>query len=328
MNEKKIKNVAVLCSGGDAPGMNAAIRAVVRTCIYHGLTPWGIRRGYQGLLKSDFSRLDSSSVGNIIQRGGTILQTSRCPEFHEKEHRARAAEILKVKKIDGLIVLGGDGSFKGAHKLASEHDIPVIGIPCTIDNDISGTEYTIGFESAVQTAVEAVDKIRDTASSHDRTFIVEVMGRSSTAIATHVGLCTGAENIIYPQGDLCVNEIATSIKRGIKRGKTSSIIIVAEGASSGASYQIKEHLKSSHNLDSHVCILGHIQRGGTPSSTDRFIASQMGHFAVNSLTQYKGTPLATVFLKGENKVCDLELCLEKVNEYQIPYLEITKTLSI
>jgi 6-phosphofructokinase 1 len=186
-----MKKIAVLCSGGDSPGMNVAIRGVVRTAIYYGIKVAGVRRGYAGLLDNDFIDMDASSVGNIIQRGGTILQTSRCPEFHEKESRKKAADILKKNKVDALIIIGGDGSFNGAHLFSKENNFPVMGIPGTIDNDISGTEYTIGFDTAVETAIDAVDRIRDTASSHNRVFLVEVMGRNSSAIAMKVAVCTG-----------------------------------------------------------------------------------------------------------------------------------------
>lgn len=283
----EIKKIAILCSGGDAPGMNSAIRAVVRSSLYHNITPIGIYRGYQGLIESDFIELNASSVGNTIQRGGTILQSSRCPDFFKEEIREKAARNLKKYKIDALVVIGGDGSFNGAHLLNTEHQIPVIGIPGTIDNDIAGTEYTIGFDTAVQTAVEAVDKIRDTASSHDRTFIVEVMGRKSPTIALAVGVSTGAEWVVTPQDEHDTKSIAQSIRKGMDRGKKSSIIIVAEGQTPGLSYNIQEELSKKHQIDSKVCVLGHIQRGGSPSAMDRFRASQMGALAIDLLRQNK-----------------------------------------
>lgn len=322
-----IKNVAVLCSGGDSPGMNCAIRAVVRTAIGEGLEIYGIQKGYSGLLEGSIRELSVSSVGNIIQHGGTVLQTSRCPEFTTEEGRREAANILRRKKIDALIVIGGDGSFNGAYKLHHEHNIPVIGIPGTIDNDIDGTEYTIGFDTAVQTAVEAVDKIRDTANSHARTFIVEVMGRKSPAIALKVGICTGAENVVFPTSEIDYKKISSDIDRGIKRGKTSSIIIAAEGETEGIGHTIQKNLKEQFNLAAHVCILGHIQRGGNPTPTDRLIASEMGHLAVKALLHGKVCE-ATVFRAGKVKTAPLSDCLRKKNEYDKCELELLTALSI
>lgn len=323
----EIKTIGLLSSGGDAPGMNCAIRACVRTAVGHGLTVQGIYKGYSGLLEGNIRKLDVSSVGNILQRGGTILQTSRCPEFKEADTRKEAANILKRNKIDALIVIGGDGSFNGAYLLGQEHGIPVVGIPGTIDNDISGTDYTIGFDSAVRTAVEAIDKIRDTASSHARTFIVEVMGRSSSAIAVHVGVCTGAENIVTPNKDLDAKAIASDIRRGMDRGKNSSIIVVAEGNEPGLSYALQEKLKNDHDLPAHVCILGHTQRGGSPTPLDRFIASKMGHDAIMAL---KGNdlPVVTAFLNGRVTLTPFENCLKKSNTYESSYLDLAKALSI
>ncbi len=325
--EKKIKKVGILCSGGDSPGMNCAIRAFVRTAIGAGLEVYGIRRGYAGLLEGDIIKMDESSVGNILQHGGTILQTSRCPEFHEADIRKEASHILARKKIDALAVIGGNGSFNGAHALHEEHGIPIAALPGTIDNDITGTNYTIGFDTAVQTAVEAVDKIRDTASSHARTFIVEVMGRSSAAIALHVGVCTGAENVVVPSDNIAYGQIASDIQRGIARGKNSSIIICAEGKVPGLSYKIQENLKETHDIDAHVCILGHIQRGGNPSSLDRFIASRMGFVAVNELLN-GNKAFVTAFVSGEVTPVPLNECLEKRDEYLPQTVDLVKALSI
>ncbi|EPZ51983.1 6-phosphofructokinase [Bacteriovorax sp. BAL6_X] len=326
---KSIKTIAVLCSGGDSPGMNCAIRAVVRTCIANDIEIYGIRRGYAGLLEGSQHKMDAASVGNILQKGGTILQTSRCPEFMQPEIRKEAAHILKRKNIDALIVIGGNGSFNGAWELHKEHGVPVVGIPGTIDNDIEGTDYSIGFDTAVQTAIEAVDKIRDTAHSHDRTFIVEVMGRKSPAIALHVGLCTGAENIIFPvqdESNVDVDTIAADIKRGIKRGKGSSIIIAAEGETEGLSRYVHNKLLQDHKIDSRVCILGHIQRGGNPTGRDRFIATQMGHLAVKSLLEGK-TAIVTAEQNGQVVIEDLEKCLGKKFEVEDKYVDMVKTLS-
>lgn len=328
MNDKaKLKNIAVLCSGGDSPGMNCAIRAVVRTGLGAGLNVHGIKRGYAGLLEGSFTQMDASSVGNIIQHGGTILQTSRCPEFHQEETRKEAFHILKRKNIDGLIVIGGNGSYNGAYDLHKEHGIPVVGIPGTIDNDIEGTDYSVGFDTAVQTAVEAVDKIRDTAHSHARTFIVEVMGRKSPAIALHVGVCTGAENIVFPSKEVDYDQISGDIQRGLKRGKSSSIIICAEGEEPGLSYKIQENLKKSSGIDAHVCILGHIQRGGNPSAIDRFLASRMGYVAVQALLE-GSTPVATAYVKGEVIPVPLENSLKKKDDYLPHFVELARALSI
>ncbi len=327
MTENNIKKIAVLCSGGDSPGMNCAIRAVVRTGIGAGLEVYGIQKGYAGLLEGSIRELSVSSVGNIIQHGGTMLQTSRCPEFMTEEGRREAANILRRKKIDALIVIGGDGSYNGAYKLHIEHGIPVIGIPGTIDNDIDGTDYTIGFDTAVQTAVEAVDKIRDTANSHARTFIVEVMGRKSPAIALKVGICTGAENVILPTSDVDFKKIAADIDRGIKRGKTSSIIIAAEGEVEGISHSIQKNLKEQFNLAAHVCILGHIQRGGNPTPTDRMIASEMGHIAVKALVDNHKCS-ATVYRNGKVMMAPLTDCLRKKNEFDESEVNLLTALSI
>lgn len=327
MNQNTIKTIAVLCSGGDSPGMNCAIRAVVRTAIGQGLKVYGVLRGYAGLLEGSFQEMNASSVGNILQYGGTILQTSRCPEFHQEDIRREAANILKRKKVDGLIVIGGDGSFNGAYQLHQEHKIPVIGIPGTIDNDISGTEYTVGFDTAVQTAIDAVDKIRDTAHSHARTFIVEVMGRRSPAIAMHVGVCTGAENIVFPTKEIDYEQIAADIHRGINRGKNSSIIITAEGEKPGLSYEVQKILQEKYGIAAHVCILGHIQRGGKPSSIDRFIASRMGYISVKALLEGK-SPMVTAFVQGSVQLVPFEQCLKKKNEYLPEYMETIKSLSI
>ena len=323
----KISKIAVLCSGGDSPGMNCAIRAIVRTGIGAGLEVYGIQKGYAGLLQGEVHQLHVSSVGNIIQHGGTILQTSRCPDFQSKEGRKEAAHILKRKNIDALIVIGGDGSFNGASLLQTEHNIPVIGIPGTIDNDIDGTDYTIGFDTAVQNAVDAVDKIRDTANSHARTFIVEVMGRKSPAIALKVGICTGAENVVFPTSDIDYAKIANDIDRGIKRGKTSSIIIAAEGEVEGISHTIQKELKDKFKLQAHVCILGHIQRGGNPTPTDRLIASQMGYMAVKALLEGSKAS-ATVVRNGKVVIAPLKDCLRKKNEYDTSDVELLNTLSI
>lgn len=323
----KFAHIGILCSGGDSPGMNCAIRAVVRTALFHGIQVTGIKRGYAGLLRGEFQTMNLSSVGNIIQRGGTILQTSRSPEFMKPVFRKKAVEILRAQRIEALVVIGGDGSFNGAKALWEEHNFPVVGIPGTIDNDISNTEYTIGFDTAVQTAIEAVDRIRDTAHSHARTFLVEVMGRNSSAIALKVGVCTGAENVLLPHDKVNHQKIVDDIQRGIARGKDSSIIVVAEGPVAGRSYEIQNVLKDMYHMDTHVVILGHIQRGGSPSANDRFIASQMGNIAVEALIAGK-FPVVTVVQNGKVLLTDLANCTTKADHNFTEYLTLAQTLSI
>ncbi len=284
--QKKVKRIAVLTSGGDSPGMNAAVRAVVRTGLYHGLEVFGILRGYQGLIEDDIIKMESRSVANIIQRGGTILKTARCKEFYQPEGRKKAYEILKKREIDGLVIIGGDGSFKGATMLTKEYDIPCIGIAGTIDKDIVGTDFTIGFDTAVNTAVEAIDKIRDTADAHDRLFIVEVMGRDAGYIALHSGIATGAESILIPERKTDIEGVISSLQEKEKRKKLVNIIVVAEGDDFGGGNEVAKIIKDRlPHIDARVCILGHIQRGGSPSCLDRLIASRMGYHAVESLLE-------------------------------------------
>jgi 6-phosphofructokinase 1 len=282
-NPTQIKSLAVLCSGGDAPGMNAAVRSVVRTGISRGLEVYGIYRGYAGLLEGQIEPLYLRSVANIIQRGGTILKTARCPAFHRAAARREAANLLQRKGIDALIVIGGDGSYAGAHLLRKENDFPVVGLPGTIDNDIYGSDYTIGFDTAVNTAVDAIDKIRDTASSHDRIFLVEVMGRTSLEIATRVAVCGGAEMVYVPGRSGEFDRTVEQLELSRSRGKMSSIIIVAEGKNPGHSEELRVLLKKRAKMDARVVVLGHIQRGGSPTAMDRFMASAMGAYAVQSL---------------------------------------------
>jgi len=282
--QKKVSRIGVLTSGGDSPGMNAAIRAVVRTGIYHGLEVYGIMRGYQGLLEDDIIKMESRSVANIIQRGGTILKTARCKDFYTEEGRQKAYQILKARGIDGLVIIGGDGSFRGAVAFSKEFDIPVIGIAGTIDKDIYGTDFTIGFDTAVNTAVEAIDKIRDTADAHDRLFIIEVMGRDAGYIALHSGIATGAENILVPERKTDIEDVIKSLQEKERRKKLVNIIVVAEGDDFGGADKIAQTIKERlPKVETRVAILGHIQRGGAPSCLDRLIASRMGYHAVESL---------------------------------------------
>lgn len=292
-NVKKHRAIGVLTSGGDAPGMNAAIRAVVRSALAQGCEVHGIYKGYSGLLEGHIEILSASSVANIIQRGGTMLKTDRCLAFHKKSVRREAAKVLRDRGIEGLVVIGGDGSFTGAHIMETETGFPTIGVPGTIDNDIMGTDDTIGFDTAVSTAIEAIDRIRDTASSHDRIFLVEVMGRSSGFIAVNTGIGGGAETIIVPEYKQSMTSICKTIARGEKRGKTSSIIVVAEGPQPGYSQKIATEL-SKRGYAPKVCILGHTQRGGTPTAHDRVLASALGASAVAYLLSGKSNAMVGI----------------------------------
>lgn len=283
---KKVSKIGVLTSGGDAPGMNAAIRAVVRTATYHGIEVYGIMRGYQGMIDDDIVHMESKSVANIIQRGGTILKTARCKEFFEESGRKKAYDNLKRRGIDGLVIIGGDGSFRGAVKFSTEYNIPCIGLAGTIDKDIHGSDFTIGFDTAVNTAVRAIDKIRDTMDAHDRIFIIEVMGRDAGYIALHSGIATGAENILIPERKTDINDIIKSLKEKERRKKLVNLIVVAEGDVFGGANEVQKVLQENlPNAEIRVAILGHIQRGGSPTCIDRLIASRMGYHAVECLME-------------------------------------------
>jgi 6-phosphofructokinase 1 len=279
----QIRKIGVYTSGGDAPGMNAAIRAVVRTAIMHGIEVTGIIQGYCGLIEKEFMPLELRSMANIIQRGGTMLKTGRAPEFHNPQVRAKAAANARAEGIDAMVCIGGDGSFTGAHLLWQEHRFPIVGVPGTIDNDIAGTDSTIGFDTAVNIALEAIDRIRDTAASHDRLFIVEVMGRDSGFIATDVGIAGGAEEIFIPENPVTPDQAIERIKAGMSRGKKSSILVAAEGHKPGRAYDLAEAIRKKAGFDAKVCILGHIQRGGSPTAADRILASRLGAAAVEAL---------------------------------------------
>lgn len=281
---EKIKKIGILTSGGDAPGMNAAIRAVVRSGIYKGCQVYGIYGGYQGLINGDIKRLYSADVSNIIQRGGTILKTARSAEFRTRDGRMKAAGQLAVNGIDALVVIGGDGSFTGAGFLLREHDIPVVGIPGTIDNDLYGTDYTIGYDTAVNTAIEAIDKIRDTANAHNRLFFVEVMGRDAGFIALRSGIASGAEAILIPELKTDIEDLEHYVNEEYDSQHSAGIVIVAEGEEEGGAYQIAERISKEHpEFDIRVSVLGHIQRGGNPSAFDRETASRLGYAAVEAL---------------------------------------------
>lgn len=282
---KKMKRIGVLTSGGDSPGMNAAVRAVVRKAIYHNVEVYGIYNGYSGLINGKIEKLEIGSVGDIIHRGGTKLYTARCPEFKTVEGREKGIENLKKFGIEGLVVIGGDGSFMGAKKL-TELGFPCVGVPGTIDNDIPGTDFTIGFDTALNTVIDAIDKIRDTATSHERTYVVEVMGRHAGDIALWSGLAGGAESILIPEADYDMDEIIARLRRGHERGKKHSIIIVAEGVGGGVEFG--KRIEEETSLETRVSVLGHIQRGGSPSAFDRVLASRLGAYAVELLLEGRG----------------------------------------
>lgn len=327
MAEKKVTKIGVLTSGGDSPGMNAAIRAVVRTGIYHGMEVYGIMRGYSGMIEDDIFQMDSRSVANIIQRGGTILKTARSKEFFEKEGRQKAYENLKKRGIDGLVIIGGDGSFRGAQKFSNEFDIPCIGLPGTIDKDIAGSDFTIGFDTAVNTAVEAIDKIRDTADAHDRLFIVEVMGRDAGYIALHSGIATGAENILIPETKTDINELIASLSEKEKRKKLVNLIVVAEGDDFGGGNEVAAVIKERlPNADTRVCILGHIQRGGSPTCLDRLIASRMGYHAVESLIEGRFNVMVGI-LNNKMNYIPLDNAIKAKQKISEDWLKIVKILA-
>lgn len=322
----ELKKIAVLTSGGDAPGMNACIRAVVRYGASRKLEVIGIRRGYAGLLDEDFVNLDSRSVANIIQRGGTFLETARCEEMKTAGGIKRAVQNLHHGNIDGLITIGGDGTFRGAVALAEAGDVKVIGIPGTIDNDVYGTDYAIGFDTAINTALDAIDKIRDTAGSLPRPFFIEVMGRSRGFIALDVGIAGGAENILIPETETKIEELCLDIRRSAERGKKSSIVIVSEGDEAGGVFPIAQQVWERLRLDYRVCVLGHIQRGGSPTARDRVLASKLGAAAVDALINGKSGYMVGES-KGEIALTPLRKTWERKKELDNNLLQLMKILS-
>ena len=285
MNKANIKNIGVFTSGGDSPGMNAAIRAVVRTALYYDLNVTGILRGYDGMISGEFKQMDRKSVANIIQRGGTLLKTARSEQFRTKEGRAKAYEQLVNNGIDAIVAIGGDGTFTGANIFHGEFSIPVVGLPGTIDNDLMGTDFTIGYDTAINTVIDAVDKIRDTAESHDRLFIVEVMGRDSGLIALRSGIGSGAEAILIPETKTDINALIHRLEIS-RKDKSSKIIIVAEGDDVGGAFEIAKIVKDKFpGIDTRVSILGHIQRGGSPTARDRILSTRLGLSAVERLLE-------------------------------------------
>ena len=322
-----MKHIAVLTSGGDAPGMNAAIRAVVRTAVYENMLVSAVYRGYQGLIEGDIERMGPRGVANIIQRGGTILRTARCLPFFEPEGRAQAAANLREHGIEGLVVIGGDGSFRGASKLYEEHGFPVVGIPGTIDNDIYGTDVSIGFNTAMNIALEAIDRLRDTAASHDRLFLVEVMGRKSGHIALNVGVAAGAEAILVPESEMGAEAVVALVISAQERGKASSIIVVAEGAYPGGAMALQRELEAHCGYEIRTSILGHVQRGGSPSTRDRVLASRLGYTAVQGLQKGKSGVMVGVDKRGTVFV-PLNLVFERKKKIDTQLFEIAKVLAI
>ncbi len=299
--KKQIKKIAFLTSGGDAPGMNAVIRAIVRSCVYNGIIPIAVHKGYEGLINGMFEEMNARSVKGIINKGGTFIKTARSSEFRTKSGRKKAYNNLIDHSIDALIVVGGDGTFNGAYIFNKEFKFPVIGIPATIDNDIFGTSHTIGFDSALNTVVEAIDKIRDTASSHNRLFFIEVMGRDAGHIALNTGVAAGAEEILIPEENLGLKRLIKSLKRSKNTGKSSSIVVVAEGDKTGKNvFELKDYVeKHLPEYEVRVSVLGHIQRGGAPSCFDRVLASRMGVSSVDSLLKTKSNVMVGI---KDNKI--------------------------
>ncbi|MBN8200823.1 MULTISPECIES: 6-phosphofructokinase [Bacillaceae] len=319
-----MKKIGVLTSGGDSPGMNAAVRAVVRKAIYHNIEIYGVYGGYSGLMSGNIKKLDLGSVGDIIHRGGTVLHSARSEEFKTKEGQQKGIEQMNKHGIEGLVVIGGDGSYRGA-KALTEQGFPCVGVPGTIDNDIPGTQYTIGFDTALNTVIDAIDKIRDTATSHERTFIIEVMGRDAGDIALCAGLAGGAETILIPEAGYSMDEIAERLKKGHERGKKHSIIVVAEGVCSGVEFA--KQIKDTTNFDTRVSVLGHMQRGGSPTAFDRVLASRLGAHAVELLLEGKGGRAVGI---QNNKLVDHDIIeiLDREHTLDLDLYKLSKELSI
>ena len=321
----KMKKIALLTSGGDSPGMNPCIRAIVRKAIWEKLEVVGIRRGFAGLMVGDFVNLKASSVSGIIHQGGTILKTARSPLFKTEEGQIKALENLKRFNIEGLIVIGGDGSLRGAYAL-NKRGIPTIGIPASIDNDIPGSDFSIGFFTAINTALEAIDKIRDTATSHERLFIIEVMGRTSGFIALWAGLAGGAEDIFIPEKTLNLEEVCQRLEEGRRRGKTSSIIVTAEGDRSGRAFQIGEEIKKRVNYEVRVIVLGHIQRGGSPVALDRIISSRLGVAAVDALIKGERGKMVGICCEGI-KIIPLQIIWKERKKINLDLYNLNQILA-
>lgn len=327
MAKKKLNRLAVLCSGGDSSGMNPCVRAVVRAAVYYDLEICGAIRGYQGLIDDDVVPLTARSVSNTISRGGTILKTARCDEFRSKAGRRKAAAHLAARGIEGLVVIGGDGSFHGAHYLAQESDIRIIGVPGTIDNDIAGTDWTIGYDTAVNVAMDAIDKIRDTAASHDRLFFVEVMGRHAGYIALEAGLAAGAEDVLIPEVKTDISALVEKLRAGIARGKTSSIVVVAEGDDAGGAFKIARSVEKKLGIKSRVTILGHLQRGGSPTAFERVLASRLGVAAVQALKRGRSGEMVGL-VQDQVRLSPLDQCWKKKKTIPREFLDLNEILSV
>ncbi len=324
----KMKKIAVFTSGGDAPGMNACVRSVVRSCISLDIEPYGIWRGYNGMIAGDIRKMESHDVSNIVQRGGTILKSARSKEFMTKEGRQKAYENLQSHGIEGLVAIGGDGTFTGANLFGDEFGIPIVGAPGTIDNDLYGSDITIGFDTAINTALDAIDKIRDTANSHDRVFFIEVMGRNTGYIAIQSGIGGGAELVMVPETATTMDDVIQTLQKGRDSQKTSSIIVVAEGGVQGSAYEIAERVKAENlDLDIRVSTLGHIQRGGHPSAFDRVLASRLGLAAVEGLLNGEKNVMVGVI---DNKITytNLKLAISKTKPLNQELIRLVNILSL
>lgn len=326
---KTIKKIGVLTSGGDSPGMNAAIRSVVRTCAFHNIGCVGIYRGYQGMIEGDFIEMGPRSVNNIVNKGGTILKSARSMDFKTPEGRKKAYENLVNADVDALVVIGGDGSFTGALLFNTEYGFPVMGIPGTIDNDIFGTSHTLGYDTALNTVVEVIDKIRDTASSHDRLFLIEVMGRDAGHIALNAGIGAGAEEILIPEEDLGLERLLDSLRRSKSTGKSSSIVVISEGDKIGKTvFELKDYIETNFpEYDVRVSVLGHMQRGGAPSCFDRVLASRLGVKAVESLLEGQSNFMVGI-LNDKITLTPLEQAIKGHSEIDMELLRVSDIMSV
>ena len=321
-----MKRIALLTSGGDCPGLNPCIRAVVRTALAGGIETMGVHRGWRGLIDNEMERMNARSVAGIVKLGGTVLRSSRCPEFREPEAREKAASHLRDRGIDGLVVIGGDGSLNGASELARQTNLPLIGIPKTIDNDVGGTDYALGFDTAVNTAVEAIDKIRDTATSHERLFLVEVMGRNRGFLALQVALACGAEGVLLPEVPTDITALCAQLERCREAGKVSSIVVVAEGDDAGNAYEIARKISDQSGYEPRVSVLGYIQRGGAPSAADRVQGGLFGKAAVDALLSGESSKLVAS-RNGQVTLVDLELAWKETRELPTNLLELARILA-
>jgi len=322
-----MRRIGVLTSGGDSPGMNPCIRAVVRKAIYEGLEVMGIKRGFRGLMEGDVEEVHAHSVSGIIHQGGTILKTARAESFKTKEGQERAVKTIKKLGIEGLIVIGGDGSLRGAYTLDRDWDIPVVGVPASIDNDIAGTDFSIGFLTAVNTALEAIDRIRDTATSHNRLFIIEVMGRSSGFIALWAGLAGGAEDILIPERKTDLDEVCRKLEEGRLRGKSSSILVVAEGDKAGGAFEIAKRIEKKIGYETRVVVLGHLQRGGSPVALDRILATKLGVSVVELLIKGERRKMVGL-ISDQIKASPIEHAWKEKKKVDLSFYDLSQVMAI